>query len=226
MAKNVKIIPGSGSFLFTDGDTNIEMEMNGGTLTTKAGDTTLMEMTGSTINIDNNAELIIPIVSGTPASAPEGAMFFDSSTNKLLVKSSTQFEEGGGQKGDQGPRGPQGPIGPDGAQGPQGIQGPRGLIGPQGPKGTSPIGPIGPKGNTGSSPIGPIGPQGPKGNTGSSPQGPIGPKGNTGSSPQGPIGPKGADQPTGTSTNFDIIANDGITHNFEYTEGVLTNYFT
>ena len=70
MAKNVTIIPGSGSFEFTDGGNSVEMEMDGGTLTTKAGGTTLMSMTGSTINIDNSAEFLIPTVSGTPASAP------------------------------------------------------------------------------------------------------------------------------------------------------------
>jgi hypothetical protein len=146
MAKSVKIIPGSGSFEFTDGANSVEMEMNNGTLTTKAGGNTIMTMTGSTINIDNSAELLIPVVTSNPSDAPEGAMFFNSTNNELLVKSNSQFEVGGGQKGVQGPRGPQGPIGDDGAQGPTGIQGPRGLIGPQGPKGTSPIGPIGPKG--------------------------------------------------------------------------------
>jgi len=140
MAKNVKIVPDSGSLggglYFTDGSNSIEMQISGDTLTTSAGGTSLMTMSGSTINIDNSAELIIPVVSSTPSSAPEGAMFFNSSTNQLLVRGDGQFETGGGAKGSIGPQGPIGPKGNTGSS----------PIGPQGP--------IGPKGNTGSSPIG------------------------------------------------------------------------
>ena len=103
MAKNVKIIPNSGSLggglYFTDGSNSIEMQIDGGTLTTSAGPTSLMTLTGSTINIDNNAELIIPVVASNPASAPAGSLFFNSGNNKLVVSNGDSFEEGGGAKG-------------------------------------------------------------------------------------------------------------------------------
>ena len=208
MAKNVQIIPDSGSLDFQNNDiTQISMEIDTSTgkLITKAGSTTLLEISDGLINVGNSAKLVLPVVAGTPPGVSTGDLWYDSTAGALKVRGASSTETGGGVQGPIGPGGAQGPIGPKGntgSQGPIGVQGPQGPIGPKGN-----IGPLGPKGNTGA--------QGPIGNIG--PQGPIGPKGNI-----GPLGPKGSIGPKGTSAPSGLTTTVGESPSLSFTNGVLT----
>jgi len=182
MAKNIQIIPASGSVEFDNGDgSKIIYTITGSkVVVTNNRDEVITEyISGSTpqMNVGNDATFILPTQAGAPSDPATGRILFDSNINSIVLG--------------------------DSATGKVTLQGPKGIQGPHGPIGeTAPIGPRGP--------IGPIGTTGP--------QGPIGPR--------GPIGPAGADAPGGVSQVVDVAANDGVTHQFTYTSGVLTNYST
>ena len=180
MAKNVKIIPASDSVEFDNGNgSKIIYTISGSVVevTNERGDS-LMEMEDSdtkTVNISNDATIILPTQAGAPANPTTGAISFDSNTNSIAVGDS-----GSGKIELQGPQGSIGPTGIEGPKGNTAIQGPKGLTGLQGPEGligdAAPQGAIGPKGLDNVT--------GPKGNTGSQgPEGLIGPQG-----PEGLIG--------------------------------------
>ena len=180
MAKNVQIIPLSGSLDFIDPAVGIQVKLelsSSGDLIFKSGSVEIFRINGAGVEFANTTDLKIPVVAGSPAAPNPGDLWLNSTTNQINLYGNSGVLVGGGA---------QGPLGPQGAQGPTGIIGPKGNIGPQGPIGPKgdqqapgPIGPIGPKGDTG--PIGPIGITGPIGNIG--PIGPIGPFGALG--PQG-----------------------------------------
>lgn len=114
--------------------------------------------------------------SGRPPDVSAGYVRFNTETDSLEVKTSSEWQEvgTGAGSGATGPTGPQGETGPTGPSG-----GPTGADGPTGPTGaTGDTGPTGPAGETG--PTGPTGPSdGPTGPTG--PEGPTGPTGASGS---------------------------------------------
>jgi hypothetical protein len=188
MAKNVQIVPLSGSIEFQDTvGANVKYAYESGRINVTVGGSDVMYFTSGSniVGIDNSAKFKIPI--RTPSvEDPEGTLSFDTADNALVFGnggSSVSLQGPLGPKGVQGPKGSigprgtldgnQGPIGPRGTE--TGVQGPIGAIGPHGPKGrTGPIGNIGPIGTT----------PGPKGNIG--PHGLQGPKGNIGN-----IGEKG-----------------------------------
>ena len=129
MAKNVQIVPSSGSLDFKDNDVSkikMELDATNSKLVTSAGATTLLEVSDGLVNVGNSAKLVLPVVAGTPPGASTGDLWFDSSANKLSVYGNSGVEAGGGA---------QGPIGPQGAIGPQGPLGPKGNTGSQGPIG-------------------------------------------------------------------------------------------
>ena len=113
MAKNVKIIPASGSVEFDNGNgSKIIYTISGSVVevTNERGDS-LMELKDSdtkTVNISNDATIILPTQAGAPANPPTGAVSFDSNTNSIAVGDS-----GSGRVELQGPQGNIGPAGTD-----------------------------------------------------------------------------------------------------------------
>ena len=90
MAKNVKIIPSSGSLEFNDGSSDIiSYKISGSTISVNSNDKPILEFEdGETIkqvNIDNDSELILPIQAGAPDIFPTGNLLFDSNTNSIVV---------------------------------------------------------------------------------------------------------------------------------------------
>jgi hypothetical protein len=118
MAKNVQIVPLSGSLDFQPvlNEGGIKLSYDNGVLTTATGSTTLMtvDSTNSVVSIDNNANLKIPVKSSNPAGAATGDIWFNSSDNKFYTQGNSGVIQGGGPKGDTGAEGAQGPTGPIG----------------------------------------------------------------------------------------------------------------
>jgi hypothetical protein len=151
MAKNIQIVPTSGSIEFQDtaGD-NVKYTYESGRINVTVGGSDVMYFTSGSnkVGINNTSKLTIPVRTPTPED-PEGTLSFNSEENSLDISN------GGENISLQGPQGPKGTQGPHGLQGPrgtangdQGPQGPRGTVdGDQGPQG--PQGLIGPKGRTG-----------------------------------------------------------------------------
>jgi hypothetical protein len=163
MAKNVQIIPISGSIEFIESSPSktIDFTLNSttGDLLIASGLTTILNVKPTGIAIGNDIKFLPP--NNTGISNQIGSLNFDGPANSLEVAT------GETNQSLQGPIGPRGIQGPIGNIGPRGLIGPQGLIGP-GPQG--PIGPIGPRGATGD--IGNIGPRGVIGPIGPGPQGP------------------------------------------------------
>jgi len=153
MAKNVKIIPGSGSLSFEPeinaSTSAIELSLTNNDLSITSGSilapgsSDLVVINKDRIEIDDNINLNLPI--NTLSVVPvfnAGRIVFDNVTDNIVVGT------GAGNitlEGPQGPIGNLGPVGPD-----SNVDGPRG-----------PLGPIGPQGNRGPSTEGPRGPLGP-----------------------------------------------------------------
>jgi hypothetical protein len=95
-----------------------------------------------------------------PTGMDEGALWYNTTTGKMLIFYDDFWVE---IASPQGPQGEPGEPGPQGPPGPTGV----GVPGPQGPPGPTGVGEPGPAG-----PVGPVGPVGPAG-----PVGPVGPAG-------------------------------------------------
>jgi plastocyanin len=96
-----------------------------------------------------------------PAQVSSGYVRFNTETEALEVRTSSDWEEVGTGSG-SGATGPTGPAGADGATGPTGPAGDAGAAGPTGPTGADGVtGPTGPS----DGPTGPTGPTGPGGGT-------------------------------------------------------------
>jgi hypothetical protein len=159
-------------------------------------------LTNKTILGENNTLYLDQgSTSGRPSSAGTGYVRYNTETDNLEVKTSTDWEvvgtgAGSGETGPTGPTGPSGgPTGPTGADstvvGPTGPTGPAGIGGIDGP-----TGPTGPSG----------GPTGPTGETGAT--GATGATGSTGNI--GPTGATGAMGATGASGGITYtVTNNG-----------------
>jgi hypothetical protein len=119
MAKNVQIVPLSGSVEFQDTtEDNIKYTYNAGKVTISVGGVDVMSYeSGSTnsVNISNTSRFAIPVRTSTETD-PEGTLSFDTASNSLDV-----VDDAGQPISLQGPQGPQGAIGAIGVIGPRGT---------------------------------------------------------------------------------------------------------
>jgi hypothetical protein len=217
MAKNIRIIPDSGSVYFI-GDTgteanSVQIAINNSSNNVKIYDgqtgRVFVFFDKTNLRTEFSSSMNLYATSSNPPASVGGVYYNTTDGNIYRSNGSTWLPAAGssgtsgatgakGQKGEIGAPGPQGNKGNTGAPGPQGNKGNTGAPGPQGNKGdTGAPGPQGNKGDTGApgpqgnkGDTGAPGPQGNKGNTGA--PGPQGNKGNTGSpGPQGNKGQKG-----------------------------------
>jgi len=186
MAKNLRIIPASGSIYFIqDGVAETDaMKMtlsnssNNVRIQDGATGTTFLFFDKTNLRTEVSSSFAIPNASSSPASAPVGGIYFNTSDGNIYRANGSSWAAAAGSSGSSGTSGATGPVGPGGAKGNTGAPGPQGNKGNTGGQGA--------KGQKGE--IGAPGPQGNKGNTGA--PGPQGNKGNTGA--PGPQGNKGA----------------------------------
>jgi sugar lactone lactonase YvrE len=153
-----------GSFVFTDTGSNRVRRVEGGVITTIAGNGTAC--TSPTVGCGDGGAAVGPTLNAPTGVVADSTGIYvgDAGDNRVRWLA-------GPQAGPSGPPGPTGSAGPSGPTGPGGATGPSGPAGPSGPTGasgtTGPEGAAGPAGETGAA--GPAGPQGPQGATG--PQG-------------------------------------------------------
>ena len=136
MAKNVQIIPVSGSTNFYDSTagTEIKLELSSsGALIFKSGSSEILNFgaysgaSPAIFRIANDKKFNLPNAGGIPAPPyTQGDIIFESGTDSIY------FYDGSNWVGLIGPIGPQGNTGPDGPIGPIGPIGDLGLIGPKG----------------------------------------------------------------------------------------------
>lgn len=78
MAKNIQIVPSSGSLAFQDSEqsNDIIFERDGTDLLTKVGSSTVMTMDDSTVNFSNDINLIIPSKADS-SDGIEGSLYYN-----------------------------------------------------------------------------------------------------------------------------------------------------
>ena len=201
MAKNIRIIPDSGSVYFI-GDTGTEANSVQIAINNSSNNVKIYDgQTGKVFVFFDKTNLRTEFSSsmnlyatGSNPPASVGGIYYNTTDGNIYRSNGSTWFPAAGSSGTSGATGAKGQKGEIGAPGPQGNKGNTGSPGPQGNKGnTGSPGPQGNKGNTGSP-----GPQGNKGNTGSpGPQGNKGQKGEIGA--PGPQGNKGNTGGSGTS---------------------------
>jgi len=195
-------------------------------LTSDTGDTIPQERMRLTrdgvVSLFNHLHLAAITAPGAPSTADTGALYMDTSDDKLYWHPSGGSAvdlTSGSITGPTGPTGPTGATGPTGQTGSTGATGPTGSTGATGPTGatgltgatgstgstgsTGPTGQTGATGPTGAGQTGATGPTGSIGQTGATgPAGPTGPAGATGATgPIGVTGPTGAGQSIGGASD-------------------------
>ena len=201
MAKNIRIIPDSGSVYFI-GDTgteanSVQIAINNSSNNVKIYDgqtgRVFVFFDKTNLRTEFSSSMNLYATSSNPP-ASVGGVYYNTTDGNIYRSNGSTWLPAAGSSGTSGATGAKGQKGEIGAPGPQGNKGNTGAPGPQGNKGdTGAPGPQGNKGNTGAP-----GPQGNKGNTGSpGPQGNKGQKGEIGA--PGPQGNKGNTGGSGTS---------------------------
>ena len=89
MAKNVQIVPVSGSLNFQDPATGKEVKFDfasAGQLTIKSGSVNIVTIDSSSFDVADNASFILPVVAGNPPTPSVGQVWFDSSGKVLKLQ--------------------------------------------------------------------------------------------------------------------------------------------